>query len=181
MKLCIVIELKKKIQIKIGPTKDVETQRFCYRTIIISTWQSIYKLGSPWFQQFGCIVGDEVHGFKSKSLSSIMNKSIEAEYRFGTTGTLDGTTVHKLVLEGLFGPTYTSVTTVKLQEDKHLVKEVGDLVCMIELLQEWEVVSYSAVENSRQKKLDKLKIWSNLFSSEEERSLYYDDIVVSEN
>jgi|TARA_B100001094_G_scaffold180031_1_gene174346 NTP pyrophosphatase (non-canonical NTP hydrolase) len=62
-----------------------------------------------------------------------------------------------------------------------LAKEVGDLVCMIELLQEWEVVSHSAVENSRQQKLDKLKIWSNLFSSEEERSLYYDDIVVSEN
>jgi superfamily II DNA or RNA helicase len=98
--------------------------------IIISTWQSIYKLGSPWFQQFGCIVGDEVHGFKSKSLSSIMNKSIEAEYRFGTTGTLDGTTVHKLVLEGLFGPTYTSVTTVKLQEDKHLAKLDIDIILL---------------------------------------------------
>jgi superfamily II DNA or RNA helicase len=98
--------------------------------IIISTWQSIYKLGSPWFQQFGCIVGDEVHGFKSKSLSSIMNKSIEAEYRFGTTGTLDGTTVHKLVLEGLFGPTYTSVTTVKLQEDEHLAKLDIDIILL---------------------------------------------------
>jgi superfamily II DNA or RNA helicase len=98
--------------------------------IIISTWQSIYKLGSPWFQQFGCVVGDEVHGFKSKSLSSIMNKSIEAEYRFGTTGTLDGTTVHKLVLEGLFGPTYTSVTTVKLQEDKHLAKLDIDIILL---------------------------------------------------
>jgi|TARA_R110000744_G_scaffold63338_3_gene130330 superfamily II DNA or RNA helicase len=98
--------------------------------VIISTWQSIYKLGSPWFQQFGCIVGDEVHGFKSKSLSSIMNKSTEAEYRFGTTGTLDGTTVHKLVLEGLFGPTYTSVTTAKLQEDKHLAKLDIDIILL---------------------------------------------------
>mgnify|MGYP000128883316 FL=1 len=62
-----------------------------------------------------------------------------------------------------------------------LAKEVGDLVCMIELIQEWEVISYSAVEESRQQKLEKLKVWSNLFSSEEERSLYYDDIVVSEN
>lgn len=61
-----------------------------------------------------------------------------------------------------------------------LAKEVGDLVCMIELLQEWEVISYSAVEESRQQKLEKLKVWSNLFS-EEDNSTYYDDVVVSEN
>ena len=49
-----------------------------------------------------------------------------------------------------------------------LAKEVGDLVCMIELLQEWEVVSYSAVEDARQEKLQKLKIWSNLLLNENE-------------
>ena len=49
-----------------------------------------------------------------------------------------------------------------------LAKEVGDLVCMIELLQEWEVVSYSAIEDARQEKLQKLKIWSNLFLDEYE-------------
>jgi len=45
-----------------------------------------------------------------------------------------------------------------------LAKEVGDLVCMIELLQKWEVVSYSAVEDARQEKLGKLRRWSNLFA-----------------
>ena len=49
-----------------------------------------------------------------------------------------------------------------------LAKEVGDLVCMIELLQEWEVVSYSAVEDARQEKLQKLKVWSNLLLKENE-------------
>ena len=39
---------------------------------------------------------------------------------------------------------------------------------MIELLQEWEVVSYSAIEDARQEKLQKLKIWSNLFLDEYE-------------
>ena len=97
-----------------GKDKDTECP------VVISTWQSIYKLGPPWFLQFGCVVGDEVHGFKSKSLSSIMNKSIKAEYRFGTTGTLDGTTVHKLVLEGLFGPVHRVTTTHALQEQKTL-------------------------------------------------------------
>ena len=88
--------------------------------VFVSTWQTIYKLPGVWFEQFGTIFGDEVHNFKSKSLTGIMNKSREAEYRFGTTGTLDGTKTHKLVLEGLFGRIYNVTTTKKLQDDSTL-------------------------------------------------------------
>lgn len=88
--------------------------------IFISTWQSVYKLPGAWFEQFGTVFGDECHGFKSKSLTSIMNKCREAEYRFGTTGTLDGTQTHRLVLEGLFGKVYNVTTTKKLQDDSTL-------------------------------------------------------------
>jgi len=84
--------------------------------VFISTWQSIYKLPMTWFDQFGVIFGDECHGFKSKSLSSIMNKSRDVAYRFGTTGTLDGTQTHQLVLEGLFGKTMKVTTTKDLQD-----------------------------------------------------------------
>jgi len=90
--------------------------------VVISTWQSIHILSSKWFQEFGCIFGDECHGFKAKSLSSIMNKATEAEYRFGATGTLDGTQTHKLVLEGLFGPVKKVTTTKKLQEENSLAQ-----------------------------------------------------------
>jgi superfamily II DNA or RNA helicase len=88
--------------------------------IVISTWQSIYKLPKVWFEQFGCVFGDEVHGFKSKSLMSIMNKCTEAEYRFGTTGTLDGSQTHELVLQGLFGKIYKVITTKQLQDNDTL-------------------------------------------------------------
>ena len=88
--------------------------------IVISTWQSIYKLPKKWFEQFGMVIGDECHNFKAKSLSSILNKATEAKYRFGTTGTLDGTQTHKLVLEGLFGPTYKVTTTKELQDNDTL-------------------------------------------------------------
>ena len=98
---------------KIYSGKDKTTNK----RIIISTWQSIYKFPRQWFEQFGAVFGDECHGFKSKSLSSIMNKATKAKYRFGTTGTLDGTTTHKLVLEGLFGPVYQVTKTKKLQDD----------------------------------------------------------------
>lgn len=101
---------------KIYSGKDKTTKK----RIVISTWQSIYKYSKSWFAQFGMVVGDECHGFKSKSLSSIMNKATEAEYRFGTTGTLDGTQTHRLVLEGLFGPVYKVTTTKALQDNDTL-------------------------------------------------------------
>ena len=84
--------------------------------ICISTWQSIYKLPRDWYQQFGMVIGDECHGFKSKSLMNIMNKATEAAYRFGTTGTLDGTQTHELVLQGLFGPIHRVTSTKELQD-----------------------------------------------------------------
>lgn len=96
--------------------KDKNTDK----RIIISTWQSIYKLSGEWFEQFGCVFGDECHLFKAKSLSNLMNKAIHAEYRFGTTGTLDGTQTNKLVLEGLFGPTKKVTTTRQLQDSNTL-------------------------------------------------------------
>lgn len=92
------------------------------KRVYISTWQSIHTLPRKWFLQFGCVVGDEVHTFKAKSLVSIMNKSQDAALRFGLTGTLDGTKVHKLVLEGLFGRVYKVTTTRDLMEEGNLAE-----------------------------------------------------------
>jgi superfamily II DNA or RNA helicase len=44
----------------------------------------------------------------------------ECQYRYGFTGTLDGTQTHKLVLEGLFGSVYEVTKTKKLIEDNTL-------------------------------------------------------------
>ena len=110
---------------------DVETN--CHRIysgkdktttkrVIISTWQSIYRFQSDWFARFGTVFGDECHGFKSKSLTAIMNKCTEAEYRFGTTGTLDGALTHELVLQGLFGKIHRVTSTRALQDDDTLAK-----------------------------------------------------------
>ena len=90
--------------------------------VIISTWQSIHKLPEEWFEDFGMIIGDEAHNFKAKSLTSIMEKCVNAEYRIGTTGTLDGTQTHQLVLEGLFGPVYKVTTTKELMDEKNLAQ-----------------------------------------------------------
>ena len=98
--------------------KDKDTNK----PVTITTWQSIYKLEHSFFKRYGCVIGDEAHLFKSKSLIRIMTKLHDAKYRFGFTGTLDGTQTHKWVLEGLFGPAYKIIRTDELIEKGHLAK-----------------------------------------------------------
>ena len=98
--------------------------------IIISTWQSIYKLPANWFSGFGMVIGDEAHNFKAKSLTSILEKCTEAKYRIGTTGTLDGTQTHQLVLEGLFGPVYKVTTTKELMDNDDLAQLNIDILIL---------------------------------------------------
>jgi len=97
--------------------------------VTISTWQSIYKFPKKWFEKFDVVYGDEAHLFKAKSLSTIMNKCQNAHWRFGTTGTLDGTKTHRLVLEGCFGPVTKVITTKELME-KGKVAEL-DITCLL--------------------------------------------------
>ena len=82
--------------------------------IVVSTWQSLYKMRRDYFSQYDVVIGDECHLFKAKSLTSIMTKLLDCKYRFGFTGTLDGTQTHKLVLEGLFGRSKQFVKTREL-------------------------------------------------------------------
>jgi superfamily II DNA or RNA helicase len=88
--------------------------------IVVTTWQSIYKMPKSWFSNFDVVIGDEAHLFKAKSLTTIMTNLAQCKYRFGFTGTLDGTQTHKLVLEGLFGEVKKVTTTAQLIEDQHL-------------------------------------------------------------
>ena len=90
------------------------------KDVVISTWQSVYKMPKKYFEQFDCVIGDEAHMFKAKSLTSIMTKLHQCKYRFGFTGTLDGTETHRLVLEGLFGSVEQVVTTKELIDKKTL-------------------------------------------------------------
>ena len=97
--------------------------------VTITTWQSVYKLDRSFFEDYDVIIGDEAHLFKSKSLIGIMDKCHHAKYRYGFTGTLDGTQTHKWVLEGLFGPSYKVTETKKLIDEGHLAKL--DIQCLV--------------------------------------------------
>ena len=96
--------------------KEKHTNKF----LTITTWQSIYKNPAEYFEQFDFVLGDEAHQFKAKSLTTILSGCVNSKYRIGTTGTLDGTQTHRLVLEGLFGPVYKATTTSELIEKGQL-------------------------------------------------------------
>lgn len=99
-----------------GKTREV------HAPIVIGTWQSIIKEDPGWVNQFECIIVDEAHGAKAKSLVSIMESAIEVIYRFGFTGTLDGTETNEMVLRGLFGPVKRSISTKELMERGTIAK-----------------------------------------------------------
>jgi superfamily II DNA or RNA helicase len=101
-------------QIHGGQAKDTQKQ------VVISTWQSIYKEPEKYFKDFRVVLGDECHGFRSQSLTSIMTKLVNCPYRVGLTGTLDGTKTHRLMIEGLFGRTQKIVSTKELIDRKLL-------------------------------------------------------------
>jgi superfamily II DNA or RNA helicase len=103
-------------KIRGGVDKNVDAN------ITITTWQSVYKLKKDWFAKFDVVIGDEAHLFKAKSLVSVLEKMPDCKYRYGFTGTLDGTETHKLVLEGLFGSVFEVTQTKKLIEDNTLAE-----------------------------------------------------------
>jgi superfamily II DNA or RNA helicase len=87
-------------------------------SITVSTWQSLIKQPKEWFDQFKVVLGDEAHLFQAKSLTTIMEKLTDAPFRHGFTGTISSESkVHRLVLEGVFGPVRRYVTTKELMDE----------------------------------------------------------------
>ena len=52
-------------------------------------------------------------------------------------------------------------------DNEKLIEEVGDVMCMIELMQEWDIVGWTEIENRVEHKRDKLKQWSGLVDDED--------------
>jgi superfamily II DNA or RNA helicase len=96
--------------------KSKETKKL----IVISTWQSLFKMPKKFFDDYSTVIVDECHGVKAKSLTGILSKMPSIKYRYGTTGTLDGMLTHKLVIEGLLGQVHKVTGTKELIDEKIL-------------------------------------------------------------
>jgi superfamily II DNA or RNA helicase len=111
--------------------KDME--KYCHRVysgkdkdtdkpIVISTWQSLYKMPKDYFEKFDYVICDEVHQAQAKSLTDIVGKCTNANYRLGVTGTLSGAKSHEWQLIGLFGQVYKATTSAELMKKKQLAE-----------------------------------------------------------
>jgi superfamily II DNA or RNA helicase len=127
-----------------GFTKDFTS------SVLITTWQSVYLQPKSWFAQFDVIFGDEAHQFKAKSLTTVMEKMDKIRYRIGTTGTLDNKKVHRLVLEGMFGPVHRVTTTKALMDSNKLA--TLNITCI--LLKYNEEVRKARKNNTYQDEMD---------------------------
>lgn len=72
----------------------------------------------------GGLVAANCHTAKSVQVSGILQKCINANYRIGLTGTLDGTRTHKLVVEALTGPVLKVASTKELI-DKNILSKLN--------------------------------------------------------
>ena len=99
-------------------------KKFYDSPVIISCWQSLIttkvKQDNP-YHDFGCLIIDEAHGAKSKSISDLSKLCINAEYRFGFSGTYPENTIADwYTIVGTLGSIVSFATYKKLQEDGHI-------------------------------------------------------------
>jgi superfamily II DNA or RNA helicase len=74
------------------------------KKVLISTWQSIHKKTSKFFEQFDAVLVDETHNAKSASIQTVLKKCVNAEYKLGMTGTLPTEPIDRFNIFGYLGP-----------------------------------------------------------------------------
>jgi len=56
-----------------------------------------------------------------------------------------------------------SIRSDNYYDNKKLTEEVGDVMCMIELLHEYDIISWTDIDERVLEKKEKLKKWSSLY------------------
>lgn len=127
-----------------GDFRDYEEDDFVYNSCVemclkeqnskkrvaISTWKYLTFRDKNWIKQFGAFILDEAHQADTVSLSYIINSLTEAPFRFGLTGTLDGSKTHEMQCRSWFGSIYRSIKTKKLMELGILTKLKIQMICL---------------------------------------------------
>ena len=91
------------------------------RNVVIGTYQSLVKKGKEYFEQFDAVIIDECHKMKSQSIKTILSKCVNAEYRYGLSGTIpkEGT-LDRLTLMAYTGPLISEVNAYFLQQEGYI-------------------------------------------------------------
>lgn len=95
----------------------------------ISTWQALQRSPAKFFEQYDAVIVDEAHTASAMTIKGIMEKSVNAEYRIGLTGTIEDSKTHELPLTGLFGEIHHAISTKELM-DKGLATQLN-IKCIV--------------------------------------------------
>lgn len=86
------------------------------RRIVIATWQMLLRQPADWFNPYGVFIADEAHQADSMALGKIISNLNHVPYRFGFTGTLDGSKSHEMQCRAWFGSLQKSSSTKDLMD-----------------------------------------------------------------
>ena len=91
------------------------------RNVVIGTYQSLVKKDKAYFAEFDAVIVDETHKAKSASIKTILQKCVNAEYKYGLSGTIpkEGT-LDRLTLTAYTGPLITEISANYLQNEGHI-------------------------------------------------------------
>jgi superfamily II DNA or RNA helicase len=84
------------------------------KRVIIATWSMLLRSDPEWFQPFDALIVDEAHQADSLALGKIISQQPHVKYRFGFTGTLDGSRSHEMQCRAWFGGLIRSSSTREL-------------------------------------------------------------------
>lgn len=105
------------------------------KKVVISTWQTLIK-NFDRLNEFDCVMCDEVHTSQSYSVRTILNKCINASWRFGFTGTLPTSKIDVWNIKSYLGPILCTYGAAELAELGYVSK------CNIECVN----INYNAPE-----------------------------------
>lgn len=97
-------------QIYSGQKKETE------KRVIIATLAMLRTQPASFYSDFSTYICDESHQADTQSVAYIMGKIPHVKYRFGFTGTLDGTKIHELQCKAWFGKVIEASKTIDLIE-----------------------------------------------------------------
>ena len=91
------------------------------RNVVIGTYQSLVKKEKAYFEQFDAVIIDETHKAKSHSIKTILQKCVNASYRYGLSGTIpkEGS-LDRLTLMAYTGPVITEISANFLQNEGYI-------------------------------------------------------------
>lgn len=90
------------------------------KPILISTYQSLLRLPSEYFESFDAVIVDEVHTAKAVSIRDILIQCVNAEYRIGLTATLPKKELDRFTIFAYLGKLIFDISIKTLIEDGFL-------------------------------------------------------------